>query len=84
MWPRLLFSPGCTGIAEYVLAGQLVHAAEPLSVLYIPAAHAEHGPPLGPVNPRLQTQFGLPVLAMGEIVFEGHGVQVLVVSPPKP
>jgi hypothetical protein len=30
-------------------AGQLVHAAEPVAVLYEPAAQAEHGPPFAPV-----------------------------------
>jgi hypothetical protein len=41
---------------EYLLSAQLVHAAEPGTVLYFPATHAVHVPPLGPVNPRLQRQ----------------------------
>jgi hypothetical protein len=34
---------------EYVPAAQLVQAALPLAILYVPSAHGEHGPPLGPV-----------------------------------
>jgi hypothetical protein len=36
---------------------QFVHVAVPLTVLYFPAPHAMHVPPLGPVNPRLQKQW---------------------------
>ena len=35
---------------------QLAHAASPVTVLYFPARQAEQVPPLGPVNPGLQTQ----------------------------
>ena len=38
-------------VAEYVLAPQLVHVAEPVVVLYVPARHAEQTPPAGPVEP---------------------------------
>jgi len=34
---------------ENLPATQLVHAADPLAPLYLPAAHPAHGPPLGPV-----------------------------------
>ena len=44
------------GAALYKLTPQSVQGAEPTTSLYDPAAHAEHGPPLGPVNPRLHTQ----------------------------
>jgi hypothetical protein len=37
--------------AEYVAAPQSLHAALPLAVLYLPATHAEHVPPSGPVYP---------------------------------
>ena len=43
-------------IAEYLPALQSVHPALPMTILYVPAAQAEHVPPFGPVNPRLQTQ----------------------------
>lgn len=41
--------------AEYFPAAQLLHAALPLAILYVPAAHAEQVPPSGPVYPALQT-----------------------------
>ena len=37
-----------------MLTGQSVHTALPMIDLYLPAAHAEHAPPSGPVNPTLQ------------------------------
>ena len=41
---------------EYAPAGQETQAFEPVTVLYLPAAHAEHRPPLGPVYPVLHAQ----------------------------
>lgn len=38
-------------VVEYVLAPQVVHVAEPVVVLYVPARHAEQTPPSGPVKP---------------------------------
>jgi len=35
---------------------QLAHAASPVASLYVPTAHAVHGPPSGPVVPTGQTQ----------------------------
>ncbi len=60
-------------VVEYLPAAQLVHAAEPVTLLYVPAAHAEHVPPLGPEYPVLQTQLCTLVLAVGEFVYAGHG-----------
>ena len=37
-----------------MLTGQSVHTALPMIDLYFPAAHGEHTPPSGPVNPTLQ------------------------------
>jgi hypothetical protein len=34
---------------EYFPAAQVTHGAEPAASLYVPAAHAPHAPPLGPV-----------------------------------
>ena len=52
---------------EYLPAAQSAHAAGPGSVLYFPAAHAEHVPPLGPEYPVLQTQI---VDAIGDCEFD--------------
>ena len=43
-------------LALYKLTPQSVQAAEPAVALCVPAAHAEHVPPSGPVNPGLHTQ----------------------------
>jgi hypothetical protein len=56
-------------VPEYVFVPQSVHAALPLVVLYLPAAHAEQGPRSGPVYPGLQKQVEL---ADGEFVLEGQ------------
>ena len=40
--------------AEYVATPQLVHAALPLAILYVPTPHGEHVPPSGPVYPTSQ------------------------------
>lgn len=57
---------------EYLPASQLVHETLPYTILYFPAVHAKHKPPLGPVNPGLQTQLLTPVLEAGEFEFSGH------------
>ena len=41
---------------EYVCAEQLVHAADPSSGLYVPAAQLEHAAPSAPVYPALHLQ----------------------------
>jgi hypothetical protein len=43
-------------LALYKLSPQSVQASEPAVALCDPAAHAEHVPPSGPVNPGLHTQ----------------------------
>jgi hypothetical protein len=60
-----------------VSAGQLVHAAGPVSVLYWPARHTTHVAPSLPVYPALQrqsTSSSLPVPFV--YAFEGQEVQV--------
>ena len=52
---------------EYVPVPQSVHAADPVNVLYFPAAHAMHVPPAGPENPALQVQFVKEVLPTGAL-----------------
>jgi len=49
-------SANCDKPPEYLPVPQKVHAADPVAVLYVPARHPLHVPPLGPVNPRLQVQ----------------------------
>ena len=41
-------------------AGQAVHGADPATALYVPASQTLHGPPSGPVLPRLHAQMMLP------------------------
>ena len=42
------------GVVEYLPLAHSVHAALPVAALCLPASHAEHEPPLGPVQPALQ------------------------------
>jgi hypothetical protein len=69
-------------LAEYVFAGQTLHAAEPETFLNVPAAHATHGPPFGPVYLGLHRQAVIFVLVDGEFELLGHAVHaaVLVLS----
>ena len=65
--------------AEYVPAPQLLHAALPPPILYVPATHAAHGPPSGPVYPALQaadTQSATASLDIADMVPAGHATQV--------
>jgi hypothetical protein len=57
-----------------VFTGQSVHAVVPLIVLYLPATHPVHGPPLGPVKPGLQVQAVTAWLASGEVEPAGQSV----------
>ena len=52
-----------------VSAGHVEHAALPDIFLTVPAAHATHGPPFGPVNPGLQEQSVMLVLPKDEFEF---------------
>jgi hypothetical protein len=61
---------------ENVSAGQLVHAADPLTFLYCPATQAVHVPPFAPVNPALQVQAALAELETGAFEFKGHAEHV--------
>jgi hypothetical protein len=55
----------------------LVHAAVPVDALYFPAAHAEHGPPLSPVQPGMQMQLDCVFDATRDCVLITHAVQVV-------
>jgi hypothetical protein len=66
-------------VVEYVLTPQLVHASEPVVVLYFPATQFVQAAPLGPVEPRLQVQLASVVPALPE--FAGHAVHVPPLVP---
>lgn len=57
---------------EYLPAVQLVHAADPVRILYVPATHSVHVPPFGPDDPALQVQLAKVPLATGELEFVGQ------------
>jgi len=69
-------------VAEYVPTPQDVHPALPLAILYVPAAHGEHTPPSGPVNPALQVQAVIAELKLGELKLPGHVWQVAAAVAP--
>ena len=46
--------------------GQLLHDPAPDTALYVPAPHAVHVPPFGPVKPALHAQFEEVLLPVGE------------------
>ena len=69
-------------VVRYLPAPQSVHVAVPVTVLYFPASHAKHVPPLGPVNPRLQTQLVSAVDPVIDCVLEGHVRQALSAIAP--
>ena len=54
--------------------GQVVQAAEPAPVLYVPAVHSLHEPPLLPVYPALHAQAVEEVLPSGASAFAGQFV----------
>ena len=67
-------------VAEYEPDPQSVHAAEPVEALYVPAAQAIHGPPLGPVKPAGQSgaiHASLDVLAGGEFAPTGQSTHAV-------
>jgi hypothetical protein len=59
-------------VAEYLPKGQSTHDAFPVSLLNLPAAHAEHE---APVYPALHEQALLAVLPCGETALLGQLVQ---------
>jgi hypothetical protein len=57
------------------LAGHAVHAAEPVSILYVPAPQAVHAAPLRPVKPLLQVQLASALQPLHEAPeLAGHAV----------
>jgi len=67
-------------VAEYVPTPHGVQAVLPLAILYVPAAHGEHTPPFGPVNPALQVQAAIAELKLGELESPGHVTQAAVAA----
>jgi hypothetical protein len=67
---------------EYVPTPQLLQAALPLAILYVPAAHVEHTPPSGPVDPALQVQSAMASLELGELELPGHVTQAAAAVAP--
>jgi len=65
---------------EYWLIKQSVHPTLPVVVLYFPATHSTHTPPLGPVAPWLQMQLAGVPLPIGDCEFAPHGEQVFDVA----
>ncbi len=61
---------------------QSVHPILPVTILYFPAAQAEHVPPFGPVNPRLQTQLLNAVEPLTDCELLGQALQVLLAEAP--
>jgi hypothetical protein len=59
-------------LKEYVFAAHTSHAAVPVAFLNLPASHAGHGPPFGPVNAGLQKQLVRVVLPTDEFEFAGQ------------
>jgi hypothetical protein len=62
--------------SENVAVPQSVHAALPVTILYLPATHAVHVPPFAPVNPALHKQATTVVLETGAFAFAGHDEHV--------
>jgi len=69
-------------VPTYLPALQLVHAELPFTSLYLPAAHNEHVPKSGPVNPCLQTQLLFPDDALNHSVLSGQGKQYVLLMAP--
>ena len=61
-------------LAEYVFAAHTSHAAVPDAFLNLPASHAGHGPPFGPVYPALQEQDVTIMLPADEFEFAAQPV----------
>ena len=63
-----------------VSAGHTPHVAEPDVFLAVPAAHATHGPPFGPVYRALHTQAVIFVLVDAEFELLGHAAHAAVLA----
>ncbi len=59
-----------------------VHTAAPVNVLYLPASHAVHVLPPGPVDPALQMQLVEAELAADDQAFNGQALHVALADAP--
>jgi len=59
----------------YVPAAQDVQLLLPITFLYFPGTHKEHGPPLGPVAPALHTHAVTTELPKTELELSAHAIQ---------
>jgi hypothetical protein len=59
-----------------------VQTAEPVAILYLPAAQAVHTPPFGPVKPTLHVQAASAELEIGELELVGHARQAVATVAP--
>ena len=62
-------------------AGQAMHSAAPVWLLYLPATHGTQVPPLGPDEPALQVQSACSSLAAGALECGGHVWHTSDVAP---
>jgi hypothetical protein len=67
-------------VSENASAGHTPHVALPETFLAVPAAHATHDPPFGPVYLALQRQAVTFVLVDGEFELLGHAVHAAVLA----
>ena len=65
-------SPFDEGRTELLPAGQAMHSAAPVWLLYLPAAHRTQVPPLGPDEPALHVQSSDASLPDGELAWAGQ------------
>lgn len=59
----------------YVPAAQDVQLLIPITFLYLPGTHKEHGPPFGPVAPALHTHAVITELPKTELELSAHAIQ---------
>jgi hypothetical protein len=67
-------------VDEYVPVSQLVHAAEPVAVLYFPAEQGVHVLPAGPVYPASHTQSKIDPDVPSVLEYNGHRLQFALPS----
>ena len=79
---RHTFELSAATAVEYRPLAQSVHAAVPGTVLYLPAAHGAHSPPLAPVYPALHTHAVMRELAAMESELSGQARHVLAKAAP--
>jgi len=66
---------------EYFPATHWLHSAVPRATLNFPGTQVLQNSPSGPVNPGLQVQLVMTLLASGELEFDEHGTQTSELAP---